>query len=139
MIVRALDGAGDWTFGKGYSDYLTGNPAVGQNIQTRLKSFLGNCFFDLAAGIDWFNLLGGKNKTALTLAISTVLINTRYVIAIRQLSVDLDPVTRNISIVYNVTTVFTGTLQGSIMTSGGYLLDELGNIITDENGNQILV
>ncbi len=37
MRVRALDVNGDFTYGKGQNDYLTGNAAVGQSIKTRLS------------------------------------------------------------------------------------------------------
>jgi cell division FtsZ-interacting protein ZapD len=104
--VRQLDAAHDWTYGKGQNDYATANKAVAQNINTRLNSFLGNCFFDLAAGIDWFNLLGEKNQTALNLAISAVILNTQNVTGILQLSITLSP-TRNLTVVYQVQTSFS--------------------------------
>lgn len=52
MIVRALDINGDWTFGQGKGNYLTNQAAIAQNVQTRLLSFLGDCFFDPTAGIN---------------------------------------------------------------------------------------
>ena len=60
-IVRKLDSGGDWTFGAGLSDYIQANQAIAQNITTRLNSVLGNCWYDLGSGLDWFNLLGSKN------------------------------------------------------------------------------
>ena len=45
MIVRALDKDGDWTFGQGLSNYLVNIDALAQVIQTRIKSYLANCFF----------------------------------------------------------------------------------------------
>jgi hypothetical protein len=67
--VRQIDDDGDWLFGKGQNDYVRANTSVVQNINTRLGSFLGDCFFDLGAGIDWFNLLGTKDQVALNLSI----------------------------------------------------------------------
>lgn len=120
MRVRALDADGDWTYGKGQNNYLTQNRAVGQNIQTRLLSFLGDCFFDLSAGIDWFTYLGGKDQLALNLAVSAVILNSQDVTGIRQLSIDLSA-TRVLTISYRVQTtysVFTGSfaydLNGSV-------------------------
>lgn len=114
MIIRALDGNGDWTYGKGRNNYYSGNSAVAENIQTRLASFLGDCFFDTAAGIDWFNLLGGKDQLALNLAISAVILNTPNVTGILQLSVNLSRGTRAVTIQYNVQTTYSqvsGTFQ----------------------------
>ncbi len=106
MRVRALDVDHDWTFGKGRNDYLVNNKAVTQNIDTRLNSFLGDCFFDLGAGIDWFNLLGAKDQLALNLAISAVILNTQEVTGILQLSIVLS-VTRRLTVQYRVQTSYS--------------------------------
>lgn len=108
-IVRALDSDSDWTFGKSRNDYLSNNNAVKQNIKTRLLCFLGNCFFDITAGIDWFTFLGGsKNPTALSLNISSVILNTQNVTGIRQLSINLTS-NRSFSISYQVQTSYSVT------------------------------
>lgn len=122
MIVRALDSGGDWTFGASLSDYKSANAAVAQNIQTRLSSFLGNCFFDVNAGIDWFGFLGGsKSVIALQLAISAVILNTENVVGILQLGVNLNDNSRSFTISFNVQTTysvshgtFTYSLGGSV-------------------------
>lgn len=125
MSVRAIDANGDWIFGKGINDYLSGNAAVQQSIKTRLLSFLGNCFFDVTAGIDWFNLLGAKNQTQLTLAISSTILNTDNVTGLLQLSVTLNPISRAFSITYQVQTTYSTTgdtfqydLGGTYVTPG---------------------
>jgi len=106
MIVRAIDENGDWTFGKGKNDYKSENNAVAQKILTRLSSFLGDCFFALDEGIDWFNLLGAKNQLALNLAISGKILNTEDVVGIIQLSINLSP-QRELTIKYDVQTVYS--------------------------------
>jgi len=106
MIVRSLDANGDWNFGKGKSDYLRANDAVGQNIATRLRSFLGDCFFDLDAGLDWWNLLGSKNVIGTNLAIRSAIQNTPKVKRILELSNVLDD-NRSLSVSYSVTTEFS--------------------------------
>lgn len=103
MIVRAIDINGDWEFGKGKNDYKRNRDALAQMIQTRLLSFLGDCFFDLAAGIDWFNLLGGKDRTALELAISTTILNTQGVTGLLLLAINETP-NRLFTIRYRVQT-----------------------------------
>lgn len=115
MIVRALDLDHDWTFGRGKNDYLSRNAAIGQNINTRLQSFLGDCFFDTEAGIDWFNLLGAKDLTALQLAISATILNTQNVTALLELSVNLDN-NRKITIQYSVSTIYTGLSNAGVIT-----------------------
>lgn len=62
MIFRNLDENHDWTFGQGRANYIANNPAIGLNINTRLYSWVNDCFFDMTAGIDWYNRLGSKNQ-----------------------------------------------------------------------------
>ena len=140
MIVRALTPTGDWMFGRGTSDYLSGTQAVEQNLGTRLRSFLNDCFFDAAAGIDWFNLLGSKNQTALVLAIQTVIANTDYVTKINQLSLVITS-NRSITLSYSITTAFTGlpVPTGQIQATISYLLTEGGIILDTEGGDHIRV
>lgn len=107
MIVRALDVNGDWVYGTGANAYLSGILAVAQDIKTRLSSFLGDCFFDTGAGIDWFNLLGGKDQTALNLAVAAVILNTNNVTGGLQLSVVYTPSTRAVTITYVVQTTYS--------------------------------
>lgn len=119
MIVRALDGTGDWTFGASLNNYLSANAAVAQNIQTRLSSFLGNCFFDLEAGIDWFGFLGGsKNPIDLQLAIQSVILNTANVTGLNQLGFVLNHESRQFTISFQVQTTYS-TTQGTFVYSLG--------------------
>lgn len=134
MIVRALDADHDWTFGKGFNDYLSGRYAIGQNIQTRLMSFLGDCFFSLDSGIDWFNLLGSKNEVALNLAISSVILNTDGVTSIVEISSRLDE-NRNFRVEYDVT-VAVGPNSNPLI-QGKIILTEGGDILTTEGGDAL--
>jgi hypothetical protein len=106
MRVRALDENGDWTFGKGKNSYLVDKQALGQNITTRLKSFLGDCFFDLRAGIDWFTLMGGKDQLSIELNVATTILNTPDVTGLETLDTIIDARTRNITISYAVASVY---------------------------------
>lgn len=106
MRIRQIDDDSDWLYGKGKNNYVRDNAAVIQNSNTRLSSFLGDCFFDLGGGLDWFNLLGGKDETALSLAIAAVILNTRDVTGLLQLSIQLD-VERRLTIQYRVQTTYS--------------------------------
>ena len=63
MIFRSLDASHDWNFGQGLQSYATGKAAIGLNVQTRILSFLGNCFFDTLAGINWLIYFGTPGQT----------------------------------------------------------------------------
>lgn len=105
-MVRAIDELGDWTFGKGKNSYKFGIQALEQNISTRLKCFLGDCFFDLRAGIDWWTLMGGKDQLAIELNIATTILNTPEVTGLQRVEAIVDPATRNVTIRYAVDSVY---------------------------------
>lgn len=108
MIVRALDINGDWQYGQSLNDYRSANAAVAQTIRTRLYSFLGDCFFDLGAGVNWFVFLSGKNELGLNLAVSSVILNTANVLSLTQLSIALTN-QRVCTIQYTVQTTYSVT------------------------------
>lgn len=138
MIVRGLDQNGDWLFGKSQNDYRVDKEALKQNIKTRLSSFLGDCFFALDSGIDWFNLLGSKNQTALSLSVSSTILNTEGILKINSLLINVN-LDRNIAFMYDVDTNYgqiTATLAAS--PSGQVISTEFGEALTTEDG-EILI
>lgn len=112
MRVRAIDSQGDWTFGKGRSNYITDLAAIRQNIRTRLLSFLGDCFFATNDGIAWFDLLGSKDQLQVNLAVSSVILNTQFVTGLQQLSISLND-NRQLTIQYEVQTAFSKNLSNN--------------------------
>lgn len=141
MIVRALDALGDWTFGKGRNDYFANNAAIIQNIATRLNSYLGDCFFALDAGIDWFNLLGTKNPQALELAVRAVILNTVGVTSLVDVLISVDETSRKINMTYTVETVYSAVNNAGavpIVGTSSFLLTEDGNVLTTEDGGGLI-
>lgn len=118
-IVRALDQNGDWEFGASLNNYLSNSAALSQSIQTRISSFLGDCFFDLGAGINWFYYLGTPNTAlALNLSISRVILNTTLILngvaapvvtGILEVSSNVNPDNRSFSVSYQIQTIFSTT------------------------------
>lgn len=107
MRVRAVDSNHDWTFGRGLQDYKIEERAIAQNVKTRLLSFYRDCFFDLNAGIDWFNLLGRGTEKFLLLAIRTVISTTEGVVGINKVTVDYNRQERHITIYYDIRTIYS--------------------------------
>lgn len=107
MRVRSLDSNGDWEWGNGKGNYKQGNAAIAQNIKTRLSSFVSDCFFDLEAGLDWYGLLGYKDKVALRLAVSSVILNTTEVTGLKQINLNYNAVTRDLTITYKAQTTYS--------------------------------
>lgn len=140
MIVRALDSTGDWQYGKGKNDYKRGVDATAQNIKTRLSMFLGDCFFALQVGIDWFNLLGSKQPVALNLAIGSVILNTQDVTAIATLSVDITDL-RRFEVAYNVFTDFAAiaaAFNPASPATNFLLLEDGGQLLLEDGGSILL-
>lgn len=137
MIVRSLDLNGDWNFGKGQNDYLSANKAIAQNVATRLRSFLGDCFFDIKAGVDWFNLLGSKNRVGLELAVRSVILNTELVTGISSFSLVLDS-NRKVSMTYSINTVYTDLNKALVEPVVTFLiLAEDGDALSTGNGRAL--
>lgn len=105
MRVRGLDSNGDFLFGKGKSDYRVDVLALAQIIQTRLKSFIGDCFFATNDNIDWFSLMGSRNLRDLRLAIASCILNTEGINSLAQLDVAIDS-NRRVTVQYSVISVY---------------------------------
>lgn len=106
MIFRNIDENGDWSFGKGIQDMTSANKAIGLNIQTRIQSWVGDCFFDMDAGIDWLNRLGSKNqRTLLELDLKRIIMQSEGVVKLLSFSTDLNG--RSFTANYSVQTIYS--------------------------------
>ena len=114
MAFRNLSGNGDWVFGSGKNSYVTENLEIGVNIQTRVLSFLGDCFFASEEGIDWFNLLEMGKQEQLENSVQETIKNTPGVTAINSVDVVLGA-SRRITINYDVQTIYSESYTGEII------------------------
>lgn len=97
---------GDWTFGKGLANYVTGSGAIRQNVVTRLRSFANDWFLDTTAEIDWLNILGNKNnQTVIDSEIRRVVLATNGVLAITKFEI-LSITERDATIQLSIVTIF---------------------------------
>lgn len=113
MRIRNLDANHDWTFGQGINNYLTGNAAIGLNIETRCLSWLGDCWFDTGAGIDWANRLGSKNQRALLEAdLRRIILQSYGVTGI--VSFNTSVTGRAFSASYTINTIFSANYSATI-------------------------
>lgn len=112
MKVRGLDANEDFLFGKGLNDYKRNTDAISQIIKTRLQMFLGDCFFAIDQGIDWFNLSGSKKQIELKLAIAATILNTPEVTKVVEISSTLSK-NRVLGIRYQVETIY-GSVSGNV-------------------------
>lgn len=106
MIFRNLDSEGDWQFGRGKQSYVSGTAAIAINVKTRLYSWVGDCFFDLPAGIDWWNRLGSKNqRQLLELDMRRIILQSDGVTGITEFDTTL--VGREFTASYKINTIFS--------------------------------
>ena len=113
MLFRNLDADGDWIFGKGKHDYVSDSISIALNIRTRLLSWVGDCFFDINAGVDWLNRLGSKNQVELLkLDLRRVLLQSFGVTSIEK--IDIVFTERNFTATYTINTIYTKAYVDSI-------------------------
>lgn len=114
MKIRNLDANGDFTFGKGLQNYLTGQAAIKEDIATYLKLWVGNCFWALQAGVNYRQLLDKNQKLNLLSAIQAAILGRFGVTGIKQLDATLNPHTRALRVSYDVATIYTNSFQDSV-------------------------
>lgn len=107
MITRALTSTNDWQFGNGLNSYLVGEAAIEANIRTKLLEWVGNCYFNLLAGIDWKNRLDVGQQQALLIEIKNLVLNCYGVVAITSISANFNSATRFDAITINLMTIFS--------------------------------
>lgn len=117
MLFRGLTSNSDWQFGQGLESYVSGEQAIGLNIKTRLLSFLGNCFFDNLAGINWFVYFGTPGQQQQILLSTQAVILQSYGVTkvnsvlLNQLSNGTAILTFNINDIYSQNVPYSQTLQ----------------------------
>lgn len=113
MIFRELDNNHDWTWGKGLQNMTRENQAIGLNIKTRILSWVGDCFFDLQAGIDWWNRLGSKNqRSLLELDLRRIILQSEGVTGLVEFQTNV--VGRRFSASYTVNTIYSQDFQDTV-------------------------
>jgi hypothetical protein len=113
-MFRNLDANHDWTWGSNISNYVSENQEIGLNIKTRVLSFLGDCFFAVNEGIDWWNLLDYRYQDKLENSVSEVVKNTPGVTAINSIDI-LVNADRQIRLSYDIQTVYSQSYTGEII------------------------
>jgi hypothetical protein len=119
MIIRKLNGSHDWTFGKGQADYATAEDAINENIQTRILSWVNDCFFALTDGIDWRSRLEVGQRDALIDEIRSLILNSFGVIGINSVQSTFDGNTRALIIQYDIQTIYSPSFQAQIRQGAG--------------------
>lgn len=106
MIIRNSTPSGDFVFGKGLSDYLKNQNAILHNVKTRLLQWKGDCFYAIAEGVDYNNLLDVGTKNLLDSDVKRIILQSEGVIKINSFESVLDNSVRAYSGQATITTIF---------------------------------
>ena len=96
-------------FGQGKGSYLAGVEAIIQDIDTALQISLGEAFWAMTFGVDWFNLIGGEAPIAqqnIILQTRQIIISRTGVTKINSVTVTFVDYRRSLRIVYDISTIF---------------------------------
>ena len=109
MIYRKLDNGGDYSFGRGKQDFVSGVNAVAQSIKTRLLLLVGEWWEDQAEGTPMFQSILGipgspENIESADLIIKERILGTPNVTEITAYSSTYE--NRHLDIKYTVNTSF---------------------------------
>ena len=109
MIIRKLVN-GDATFGSGKENFLSGQLAIAENIQTNLYCFLRDCYFDIQKGVDWIRFFSVPTPSQeILLSVKGIVLQCYGVVKINTMDVNVKD--RKIFITMNINTIFTQNYQ----------------------------
>lgn len=101
---------GDLLLVNGRFSFVSGLPAVAQDIVICLRLFFNEWFLNLDAGTNWWAYLGEKftdlNQAALHTEIRRVVLDRPGVVSVTKLSLTLDPTTRALAVSFAARTAF---------------------------------
>lgn len=113
MKFRSLDGNKDWVFGNGRQAYADFNQAIVLNIETAIKTFFGECFFDSEIGQPWFDLINLKDKAAVVLLIKGAISELYGVLGVNEIEYSYT-LARELEIKYDIKTLYVDKMRGTI-------------------------
>lgn len=120
MIIRKIDPVTrDWNFGKGLASYATAEQAIEENIKTRILSWVGDCFFALADGIDWKNRLDVGQQKNLEDEISALILQSFGVVSVDSVTLNFNPDNRLETVLYNIETIYSPSFEAQIAIAAG--------------------
>lgn len=109
--IRALDQNGDWEFGNGKSSYKRSQDALILNLQTKLKEWKFDCFFNNNAGVDYKNRLSKTNQKALLdQEIKKIIVGGQGILQLNSFESNINS-NRKYTANFNVTTIYSSNVD----------------------------
>jgi len=113
MIFRNVSSAGAWSFGAGRQNFARDDKAIQLNIETTLKSFESEYFFDTDFGLPWFDLINAQNKDIVILTIKSTIVACYGVMKVQELEYTFTGA-RELEIKYSILTIYQTILRGVV-------------------------
>lgn len=114
MKFRGIDANGDWLMGQGVGSYAQDQAALALDIEARIRSWKGGCFFAPDDGIDYTNLLEKGRQNDFIAEMSNAIMQTPEVVKINSVVTNLNPKTRGMSMTYDIQTIYTQSFKATI-------------------------
>ena len=115
MIVRELDSSHDWTFGRGFANYLNCSDSIAQCVKTKLLALKRDWFLNRDDGIAWFDYLTkNPNTKQLEIDVRTEIFKVEGVLNIDEFDILLDPENRQFLIQITYIDKFNNINEASI-------------------------
>lgn len=106
MRIRNVDINGDWVYGKGKNDYKKDLEGLKVDLQTRLKEWKYDCFFNEESGIDYKNFLDIGTQIFLDNDVKRVTLQTDGILRINSFESTIDRDTREYYGEMNISTYY---------------------------------
>lgn len=86
--------------------FITGQQAIGQSIEMRLKTWLGETVYDLSAGVPWLQIIFVKStpETSIQFLLEDQVLGTPGVTGVT-LNLDINRLTRVLTVTGTATTI----------------------------------
>lgn len=113
MKFRSLDNDKDWVFGNGRQAYANFNQAIILSIETTIKTFFGECFFDTQIGQPWFDLINIRDKDAVVLFIKGAIAELYGVLGVNAIEYTYNS-SHELEIKYDIKTLYSDKMRGTV-------------------------
>ena len=116
MKYRKLDNNGDYSFGSGFSDFVSDKNAIAQAIKTKILLFYGEWWEQIDDGIPMFqSILGAYDTETVKLASNRLMIDRiRQVDGVTDVSeAKTNVIGRKLYLSYRVDTIY-GQIEGGV-------------------------
>lgn len=105
MKFRRYDDSGNWIFGLSSGNYVSEKEALKKDIESRIKTWYGECFFKPYEGVNYSAYMNYSAKSFLDVDIQTVIMKSEGVINITSFESEINS-DREYTLTAKISTVY---------------------------------